>query len=63
MVPVLSIAMVSILPTASSDLPDLIITPLIAAIPMPETMTIGVAITKAHGHATTITTKPFLNHV
>jgi hypothetical protein len=57
-VPVLSIAIVLIWHKPSSDFPDLMITPLRAATPIPDTTTIGVAITKAHGQATIMTIKP-----
>ena len=58
-VPVLSIIIVSIWLIASKVSPVFIITPLWEATPIPLTTTIGVAITNAQGHATTITVSPF----
>ena len=52
-VPVLSNAMVFTVLATSKDVPPLIKTPFLAALPMAETMATGVEITKAQGHAIT----------
>lgn len=62
-VPVLSIQTRFISAKLSRAFPDLIITPLDEATPIPDTITIGVAMTNAQGQATTITTKPLYNQV